>query len=366
MTADKLTKKSELYKLDEDLYFNPNEFLLRFYDDLSLCQRTLDIEMYILTVDILTHQLELRFADLAKKGVKVRLIVDAVGASGWIRHRKKEMEMNGVQVRIFHPIPGISFIIRIIPQLMFFFSFLNRRDHKKLILIDEKVAYVGSFNLSQDSLDWRETILRLSTTEVANIQSQFNKSWDMCRHNFKNFIKNAPQSFSFLSLQNRRYSQYFIKLLDNAKKRIWLTTPYFHPPRALLRALLKASCRGVDVRLVVPEQPDVPGFQWIAQQHYLNLTQYNVQVYEYQKKILHAKSSLIDDLAIIGSGNLNFRSFMKDSELNVVAHRLSSIINLELQFKKDVRESRAIDRNYNLAWWKKLLFFLVSPLKDSL
>jgi len=350
---------------DEDLFFSPKDFLQRLQKDLSECKQNVDIEMYIWGDDKLTLEFEVGLIALVQRGVKVRLLVDAIGSYGWIYSRMKEVISAGIEVRVFHPIPGISRLLQMGPGWVKFFSFMNRRTHRKAIIIDRKIAYIGSFNFMLEALEWRESIVRITSFSVKSIQVLFQDAWNY-RPQIHNILCGAHYCAPKINDEYILDMQRSVEILMNAKKRIWLTTSYFNPPRILLKEMMLAARRGVDVRLLLPKLSDISFLRWVAQQFYSRLYKATVKVYEYKPRNLHAKTAILDDCAIVGSGNLNHRSFLKDLELNVILRRQPSLLQLEAQFEQDLLESTLVDDKFVVSFWKRIVNFLVSPIKSSI
>jgi cardiolipin synthase len=135
-----------------------------------------------------------------------------------------------------------------------------------------------------------------------------------------------------------------LKVIRNARQRIWIASAYFVPNGQLLRALMSAAKRGVDVRILLPRISDVRFMPWVSRVFYESLIKYGVEVYEYSPRVLHAKMMLVDETAWIGSSNLNHRSLLHDTELDVVLKSAHIIDKLENCFRADFRLSRRIDR----------------------
>jgi cardiolipin synthase len=138
---------------------------------------------------------------------------------------------------------------------------------------------------------------------------------------------------------------------------LWITTPYFVPPKPLLRALTRAAERGVDVRLLVPARSDVFFMPWASGPFYLTLLQAGARVYQYLPRVLHAKTSLGDQWALVGSSNLNHRSILHDLELDILLTEEASLAQLAIAFEADLNESILLDlQTYERqSWWKRLI-----------
>jgi cardiolipin synthase len=142
-------------------------------------------------------------------------------------------------------------------------------------------------------------------------------------------------------------------------------TPYFNPPSFLLKALIEAAGKGVDVRLVVPKRTDPAWFSYLSRIYFSPLVKRNIRVYEYTPGILHSKITLIDSEGIIGSGNLNYRSFYRDLELNLIIQDSKGVQDLRNEFIKDMTMSREINKTDHLSAWEKLFGSFLTIFKTS-
>ena len=139
-----------------------------------------------------------------------------------------------------------------------------------------------------------------------------------------------------------QFHRELLRRLASSRRRIWVTTPYFVPTLPLLRSLLHAALRGCDVRLVLPEKSDVPFVRWASMTFFLPLLKAGCRIFEYHRSVLHAKTLVVDDWALLGSSNFNHRSFLFDLEVDVSLHQGTSLKILERQYAVDFRRSREI------------------------
>jgi len=156
-----------------------------------------------------------------------------------------------------------------------------------------------------------------------------------------------------------------LERLRTARKRIWVTTPYFVPTLPVFRALIHAALRGCDVRLVLPKESDVPMVRWVSMSFFHSLLKVKCRIFEYQKSILHAKTLVVDDWVLVGSSNFNHRSFLFDLEVDVVLQRTGSLKILERQYQTDFQQSREVVlANVKLRpFWSRFLTWLVFGLR---
>ncbi len=343
----------------EALYFDSREYFEDLKRHIQNAQHSVDIEVYIWAADTLGDELLKLLVEAADRGIKVRLLVDGIGSLYWLQTRMSSQNCGEVQVRIFNPLHRLWAVHR--------WPKFNRRTHRKIFLIDQKILFTGSMNVMKESYGWRETGLRLESSSVVLVQKIFDFTWRMTKSKIFRFFsstrsqlfKNLRRNTFIRSNQFFRLRGYFrkdlVKRIKLSKQRVWLTTPYFNPPVKLLRALVRASRRGVDVKLLLPGRSDIFFAPWIGQLHYKLLLKWGIEIYEYSPQILHAKVSLIDKWCSVGSSNLNYRSFKNDLELDVVLASPESVLAIERQFEIDMQHSKKITSIQDLSIWKRLL-----------
>ena len=224
------------------------------------------------------------------------------------------------------------------------------RNHRKLLVIDDQVAYLGGFNIDRRNSAkavgpsrWRDTHLRLTGPAVAEAITLF----EDYPHAPRGPVATVHSPLAMLTNRSRRcrhrlhcaFSDAFAK----ARERLWLTTPYFVPDRRSQRALCDAARRGVDVRLLVPGKSDVPLAQWAARAAYDHMLEAGVRLWEYQPRVLHAKTALVDQgWATVGTANFDYRSFYLNDEINLLGHAPSLNSMLAEQFNLDLAESHEV------------------------
>lgn len=307
--------------------------------DIREARRTVLLETYILKADRVGRYILDVLGEAARRGIEVHLRLDAFGSKSIIsREAIDTLRSNGVLFswcRLWnwrHPLQ------------------YQRRNHRKLLVIDEDVAYVGGFNIGEESSSiyrgpqrWRDTHIRLTGPIVKQAATLF---WD-----FQTKRMRRREEWVEGSLLMPNYGlacRYKWRCLLNdrfrmATKRIWLTTPYFVPDSGTQRRLKSAARRGVDVRVLVPEKSDVPIARWAARMSYGNLLNAGVKIYEYGARVLHAKTALIDDdWSTIGTSNFDYRSFFTNYELNFLSRSPELNASLAAIFADNLKTSRRI------------------------
>lgn len=313
------------------------------------------LESYIFACD----EIGRRFVDTliakARSGVIVRLHLDAAGSLFWqSRQLSGRLRHSGVQLRWFHRWDWRH------PWRY------NRRNHRKLLVVDGHCAYIGGFNIHREnsrsvygSQRWRDTHVRVEGPLAGVAMQLFGRFW-MGRKR----PAAMPDDGGDLLLSNytrgarRLLNGTFTSMLSHARHRICITTPYFVPERRIQRQITDAAARGVEVRLLVPGKSDVRLAQWAARAAYEGLLASGVRIYEYLPRVLHAKTIVIDGAyATVGTANIDYRSFLLNYELNLFSRDVHLCADLEKQFHEDLAHSEEIHGEHwaRRPWLDKLL-----------
>lgn len=355
------------------LYHSGDEFFAEAVSCIRRAKETVSLESYIFEMDFIADILLVEMQLASLRGCKVRLLVDGVGSFFWTDTIRKRCAQEGIEFRVYHPVPGIFQWGAMSSQV---FKLMNRRNHRKTLLIDGKLALLGSFNVTQVHSErisgpktWRDSGVRLEGEALESLNAAFDLAW--------NFSKNIPRFaldskwvkdkvFLVKKWQNllrlnvnakirRLLYRDLCRRILQAQEKVYIATAYFIPKRALLKALAKAAQKGVDVRVLIPGPTDVPFVKWAAHRLPYELSKYGVKVFEYQPRILHAKYMIIDDWGSIGSFNLNHRSLLHDLEVEAVLTDEESLKNLTHQFREDLLHSLAFNMTYyeRRSWWQR-------------
>jgi cardiolipin synthase A/B len=338
------------------------------FDAIASARDSINMETYILEDDEAGKQ----FADalIAKQGagVQVNLIHDGVGTLGTSEAYFKRLSDAGVNVLEFNPVNPLAANAG---------WNVNRRDHRKLLVVDGRSAVLGGINISsvysssgggssrsgggsrggadkKDSLPWRDTDLLIEGPVVAPLQKLFMESWESQKGPAL-----APRDyFPALEAQGKEvvraigsspdepFSQIYVTLIsaiNSAETEILLTNAYFVPDPQLMKALIDAVARGVDVKLIVPSTTDSSLVFHAGRSHYEPLLRGGVKLYERRDALLHAKTALIDGVwATVGSTNLDWRSFLHNQELTAVILGADFGAKMRAAFDRDLAASDAI------------------------
>ncbi|MCF6325052.1 MAG: phospholipase D-like domain-containing protein [Gammaproteobacteria bacterium] len=323
------------------LYTEGDELFEAMLTAIRGAKKTVWMETYIFADDEVGQCFSQALSDKASTGVEVRLLVDALGSLFQFYHTLEPMlEASGVKVRHFHRWHWRA-------PLRY-----NRRDHRKLLVVDGEVAFLGGFNIHRQSSQryfgvarWRDSHASFHGVLARQAGEIFDAFWCGDRHRLP---KEETQASSMLVPNQtrrcrRRLACLYADFLGNAKQQVCLTTPYFVPDHRTQKALLTAVKRGVEVRLLVPRSSDVRLARWAANAVYAHLLDAGVKIYEYLPRMLHAKVAIVDGRwATLGTANLDYRSLFQNYELNLVSRNPDFCARLQTQFEMDLTEASAV------------------------
>lgn len=281
-------------------------------------RESINVLFYIWQNDTTGLRLRDMLVEKAKAGVQVRVLVDAFGSDKVDREFEAPLIEAGAKIAQFFPTP---FDALGAPRF-------NFRNHRKILVVDSKVAFTGGMNIGNEyAYDWRDLMVRLRGPAVASLQYIFLDDWYFATGES---VEDQPTQSSeapvggdtdMVVVASGPDSEHWIHdayftAVSRAERRIWIATPYFIPTAALMVALRTAAGRGVEVGLIVPEVTDVWLVKWAARSYYKDLLDAGVRVFEYQGRMLHAKALLVDDdITSVGTANLDTRSFRLSFEV---------------------------------------------------
>ena len=306
------------------------------------------LETYILKDDATGNALLELLGRAAARGVKVRVLADAVGS--WFTKRQfwERMAGQGIEVRLFHPL------------LRHFFD-LFRRDHRKIIVVDRRIGFTGGMNVADEYgvaqnfpeiQAWRDTHVRLEGTTAWGLAIVFNEGWERAGGTALRLPEKPatpPTGAKTIVLSCRpgrghaETSAVLAATMGAARRTLWITNSYFAPHPAVLGRLCAAAKRGVDVRLLLAGQTDVPVVRRVGRASYARLLASGVRIFEYQPTVMHAKTVVVDDWAsMIGSSNLDYRSYYLNAECNVLILDEATGCGMGRSFLQDLEQATEI------------------------
>jgi cardiolipin synthase A/B len=295
-----------------------------------------------------------RFADAlsekARQGIEVAVVYDAVGSLDASRHMFDQMRTAGVKLLEFNPVAPWRRTFRL--------DRLNRRDHRKILVVDGQIGFTGGINLGDPwcpddaGVCWRDDAIRLEGPAVGSLAHLFERTWrgkgqPALRRHTAPVVPEGGMNVRVLGeygLANRRQiRRAYLHKIWNAQKRVWLANSYFVPDRVVRRALVRAAHRGADVRVLVPAVSDVPAVYYAGRATYERLMRGGVRIFEWQRNVFHAKTAVIDGAwSTVGSYNLDYRSFRYNLEVSVAIEDARFAAAMEASYEADFAQSREV------------------------
>jgi cardiolipin synthase len=340
----------------ELIFFEPAEYFRSLLEDIDRARDSIVLEAYIFEFDEIGRKFVNSLDAASKRGVEIRILVDGIGSYRNSQLIAEQLESDNCSLRIFHPLPwDFSAYRRALTsgrwysQVLHFIASINHRDHRKLCLVDDRIAWLGSFNITADHFNnvlqnsdnnWHDTGLRVTGVTVQDLKLKFEAVWQ--RKNSSAISRTRKFLGRNLIRDRSGRNRRLIEILQDAETRIWICNAYFNPSFGLLRQLKLAANRGVDVRILVPSVSDIFVFPAITRTYYLDLLNAGIKVFEYRQRLLHSKSMIIDNRVIIGSTNLNYRSFFHDLELDALLTNSTSVKRMQEKYQLDIECSTEI------------------------
>ncbi len=333
-------------------------------DTIDKAEDSIHLVFYIIASDRIGNIIKEKLIKKARSGVEVRLIYDDVGS--WRTSRKFINELKDAGVEVY-PFMKVKF--------PFLTSKANYRNHRKIIVIDGKVAFMGGMNIADRYLEgdeslgmWYDTVLRIDGDTVKMLQIVFLTDWFFVS---KKIVSGKDKYFPEHIIPETHpiqvtvsgpdsdwasIMQAFFTAITHAKKHIYISTPYFVPNESILTALKTASLSGVDVRIVLPGKSDSTVVYWSSMSYVSELLNAGIKVYLFQNGFNHSKILMIDtSFSSVGSANMDIRSFEDNFEIMAMIYDAEVTEKLENQFFRDIKRSKKI----NATHWNK------RPLRQS-
>lgn len=359
-------------------------FFLSLLSDLRKAKNHIHIDVYIFEDDALGRLVRDVLIDKAREGVEVRVIYDDVGCWNVKNEFFERMREEGIEVAPFLPV-----------RFPLFTSKANYRNHRKIIVIDGRVGYVGGMNIAlryvkgirkigkgRQHLPWRDTMVRMTGGIVYALQRAFLVDWffvdrtlisgdkyypvadaSTYRHCLAQVVTSSPAA------RYPEMMQGYVRIILAARQYIYIETPYFLPNEPVLFALKTAATAGVDVRIIVPRHNDARLADWAGRSYLREVAEAGVKVFLYDNGFMHAKSMVCDGaLSTVGSTNIDFRSFENNFEANVFVYDEEIARQMKEIFLIDQQQSIPLEKLPRLwhprflnRFWESLTR-LLSPL----
>lgn len=333
-----------------DIYNNSDDTFEAILRAMEKARSYIHIEYYTIRDDSIGKRFQQTMIRKAKEGVEVRLLFDGVGSYQLSGSYIAELERAGVEIGCFLP-----------PRIALFDKRINYRNHRKIVVVDGVVGFLGGINVGDEYLGanrrlgyWRDTHILIEGDSVYYLQHTFATDWA--------FSTGKPLLDSRYLPEHECEGEDTVQLIASgpdapwdtilevffgamavARSRIYITTPYFIPDPSIAMALKTAAVSGVDVRIVMPGVADSRVVHWASMSYVQELMQAGVRFYLYRKGFVHAKTMIIDRiLATVGTANMDMRSFFSNFEIMAVLYDGETIQRLERDFMQDMKDSEEI------------------------
>ena len=333
-----------------DLLVNGNATFEAIFTTIDQAREYVLVEFFIVRNDEIGRELQQRLLARQRAGVQVYFLYDSIGSYALPQSYRQELIAAGAIIHAFGS-----------PKRFKNRFHLNFRNHRKIVVVDGKIGFAGGHNVGNEYLGkskrfgaWRDTHLKLNGPAVLGLQAVFLENWFLVTGEIPemNWVPESKASGTNVlvvpsgpSDELETCSLFFVQMLNIAKERAWITSPYFVPNEAVLEALIIAALRGVDIRVMIPEKPDKLTV-WYAAFAYMKEAQTaGVRFYRYRKGFLHQKVMLVDDdLAVVGTANLDNRSFRLNFEFSVLVSDRSFATQIAQMLTIDFNECHLVTR----------------------
>ncbi|MES2469590.1 MAG: cardiolipin synthase [Verrucomicrobiota bacterium] len=345
--GEKLAKLPMTQGNSVDLLMDGEAIFDSIFDGIDRAKDYILFQFYIIKDDELGRKMRDRLIARAKAGVRCYVLYDEIGSSSLPKRYLKELWAGGVQAVPFNSTKGAANRFQI-----------NFRNHRKLLVVDGKEAWVGGVNVADEYLGrdpgmspWRDTQLRLQGPVVSCIQVSFTEDWHWASGNSLNLNWEAPaaaqgQGLRVLCLPSgpadpsETCTLYFVDLINRAKKRLWIASPYFVPDEQFITALKLAALRGVEVKILIPDKTDSRMVQFTGWSYLEELEQAGIQMWRHLPGFMHQKVVLMDDTSVIGTANFDNRSFRLNFEITMAIESPEFTKQVEAMLTADFAQAR--------------------------
>lgn len=322
-----------------------NEMFEILLQDIKNAKNTISIVYFIIKPDEIGRRFLRVLSEKAAEGVEVRLLGDGLGCRGLSKKILKQFRQNGGHFAFFLPL-----------RFRYLSPRLNYRNHRKLVIIDDNIGYIGGFNIGREYLgrkkkfgNWRDTQLRILGSAVQDINARFLLDWrtvvrEDLTLNDAYYSKTIGDGLTGIQVVSsgpdtgkEEVKRGFSRMISTAEEKIWIQTPYFVPSNSLHENLKVAILSGVDVRIMIPNKPDHMFVYWATWSYVGDLIELGAKVYIYDAGFLHAKTIVVDgEVSSVGTANFDRRSFKLSFETNVFIYGAKQAKIMEDIFEEDM------------------------------
>ena len=361
VSKEMISKSTVAEKISKMLYFNSYSDVLggnsvkafhngtdkfeALFRDFENAKESIHIDYFIWRNDKLTQKVKEVLIKKAKEGVEIRIIIDSLGCLGLGKEYKKELRDAGIKIEEFFNIFKLKYILT-----------LNHRSHRKSVIIDGKIGYLGGINMGQEYIDggerfetWRDTHVRVTGDSVLGLQKIFADAW-------KRVTKEDLFNDKYFPVQEqngcdcpiqiatsgpdsdwRSIQELYFSIINGAKETLYVQSPYFIPDTSIHQAFMTAAMMGVDVRIMVAGVPDKKIPYWTAFTYFEDLIKAGVKIYHYNAGFIHTKMMVADSkMVTMGTANMDVRSFRLNYEVNMMIYGEDTATEFHNVFMKDV------------------------------
>ena len=332
---------------DIRVYTDGKEKFRALIEEMKQAKRYIHMQYYIIRNDELWQEVEKVLIQKAREGVEVRVLFDSMGCRTMKNRDWERLEKEGIQVAEFFPALLGQLQLRV-----------NYRNHRKIVVIDGRVGFVGGFNVGREYLGrdkkfgyWRDTHLCIEGAAVTSLAVRFVLDWNYAAKEnlfledslfeIPQYTRNGRDPVQIISSgpdsKTKMIHDNYLRLIHRAQDHVYIQTPYFIPDDSILDALKIAAKSGVDVRIMIPCKPDHPFVYWATYSYIGEMVAAGAKCYVYNNGFLHAKTLSIDGMvACVGTANMDFRSFGLNFEVNAVIYSERTVQRLERAFENDM------------------------------
>lgn len=361
---------------DIKLYVNGEDKFKDLIEDIKNAKNFIHMEYYIFRYDELGKAIIEELRKKVVEGIEVRLLVDGMGSNSFKKKEIEYIKKCGIKFAVFFP--------GILPHIN---TRINYRNHRKIVVIDAKIGYVGGFNVGNEYVNkgkqfkfWRDTHVKIVGNAVNELSKRFLLDWEYAsEETLSNYIeyfyinhKHDEVGIQIVSSGPDHEEEYirntYLKMINDAKEKIYFVTPYLVLDEPMMTALKLAASSGIDVRLIVPGKSDHSFMAWILSANIGELLKSGVRVYKYNKGFVHAKTMVVDgEVSSIGTANFDIRSFKLNFEVNaiifdyIVGKQMEEIYFKDLEDCIEITQEEYENRSRTLKI-KESLIRLIGPI----
>ena len=362
-------KKIEYLKIGEEYY-------KRLKEDLKQAKEYILIEYFIISDGKMWDEIYEILKEKRKQNVKIYIIFDALGSLfKKPKYLKEQLEEANIEYLAFNPLTA------------FIRSYINYRDHRKIVVIDGKVGYTGGINIGDEYINlthrlghWKDCGVRIEGEAIKSLISIFFTLWNMNKKtvNYENYINEIEQTSKeqgyIIPFSDNPHNKInpmqnsYINIINNAQKYVYIMTPYLILDSETEQALINTSLSGINIKIITPSIPDKKLVNACTKSFYGKLLEAGIEIYEYKPGFIHSKVILSDDeVSIVGTANFDFRSFYLNYECGIWMYNTLEELNIKQDFEETLKQCEKIE----LKVWKKrkldiriieALLRLISPL----